>query len=123
MAHGKVGFGKDKMFSYKQKHNSAVHTVEQENFDPSEGNKPDIMGTQGAGLINSQIAKIGKRTTKLSKGTKITPVVKRDRPNKLGKINTPELKKGVKVKATGGTNKPFKRRSLKRKRKSSARFN
>lgn len=26
MAHGKVGFGKDEMLSYKQKHNSAVHT-------------------------------------------------------------------------------------------------
>src|SRR5690606_14877261 len=28
MAHGKVGFGKDEMLSYKQKHNSAVHTAE-----------------------------------------------------------------------------------------------
>ena len=27
MGYGKVGFGKDEMLSYKQKHNSAVHDV------------------------------------------------------------------------------------------------
>jgi photosystem II stability/assembly factor-like uncharacterized protein len=98
-----------------------IGQIEQPNFNPAIGNAPDIMGTPGAGLIQTQIFKIGATTTSLAAGTQVTPVVTNDAPNQVGTSNPPNLAP-AQTKARGkASSKPISKRSAKRRARRSRR--